>query len=393
MKRVGLQYLLPAAIAVVVLYFSITTINRYCFTLPALPVADQNLRYLDNFSNNRQYEPTFLSANDTSETIYLMGSSELTHTSSAAPYNFIPDHFQTKVVAIGHAGNQCFSIYSQLLANQDKLEGAPIVILLSPGWFHTHFSSGTASSSFLEYNTPTFLNQVLANAPDDEFRAYEAKRIADFYTEIVNPDLSLKLLNYEHQSSKSFIHKGCYYPLIALDEWLNRKKYELIGKPEKPVYGRKAIVPEAIHIDWDSLLTAAKEEQRKRSTSNDWWIEDAFFAETNGDNGRLFPVSDANNTELEDFRMLVKFLKARKANVSFVIMPLNPSYYENCAELTPVMQNLEKELKANHFPYLNTWDSNPKTFDNGILSDVMHYSDYGWYRVNQFIVNTYHLAK
>ena len=69
MKRVGLQYLLPAAIAVAVLYLSIATINRFCFTIPALPLADQNIRYLDNFSNNRQYEPTFLAANDTSETI------------------------------------------------------------------------------------------------------------------------------------------------------------------------------------------------------------------------------------------------------------------------------------------------------------------------------------
>lgn len=393
MKRVGLQYLLPAAIAVVVLFFSIKTINRYCFPLPTLVTADPNLRYLDNFSNNQPYEPTFLSANDSSETIYIMGSSELTHTSSAAPYNFIPDRFTTKAVAIGHAGNQCFSIYSQLLANQDKLENAPIVILLSPGWFHTHFSAGTASSSFLEYNTPTFLNQVLANAPDDQFRAYEAKRIAAIYTEIVNPDLSLKLLNYEHQSSKSFIHKGCYYPLIALDEWLNQQKYELIGKPQKPVRRRKSIVSEDVHIAWDSLLTASKEEQRKRSASNELWIEDAFFAETNGKLGQLFPVSDANNTELDDFRMLVKLLKARKANVSFVIMPLNPGYYENCAELTPVINQLERELKINGLPFLNMWNDNPKTFNNGILSDVMHYSDYGWYHVDRFIVNTYHLAK
>ncbi|ASS48550.1 MAG: hypothetical protein A3D31_07660 [Candidatus Fluviicola riflensis] len=393
MRRVGLQYLLPAAIAVVVLFFSIKTINRYCFTLPELAATDPNLRYLDNFNNNPQYEPLFLAANDSSETIYLMGSSELTHTSSATPYNFIPDRFQTKVVAIGHAGNQCFSIYSQLLANQDKLENAPIVILLSPGWFHTHFSAGTASVSFLEYNTPTFLNQVLANAPDDEFRAYEAKRIADFYTEIVNPDLSLKLLNYEHQSSKSFIHKGCYYPLIALDEWLNEQKTEIVGKPQGRVHRRKAIVSEDVDIKWDSLFSASKEEQLKRSTSNELWIEDAFFAETNGKLGELFPVSDANNTELEDFRMLVKLLKARKANVSFVIMPVNPGYYENSAELTPVIRQLEWELKINGLPWLNMWNDDPKTFDNGILSDVMHFSDYGWYRVNRFIVNTYHLAQ
>ncbi|MBI3238321.1 MAG: hypothetical protein HYZ43_05690, partial [Flavobacteriia bacterium] len=140
MKRVGLQYFLPAAIAITVLLFSINTINQYCFALSEEKAAASDLRYLDNFSNNPKYEATFLSANDSSETIYLMGSSELTHTSSAAPYNFIPDHFKTKVLAIGHAGNQCFSIYSQLLANQDKLENAPIVILLSPGWFHTGFS-------------------------------------------------------------------------------------------------------------------------------------------------------------------------------------------------------------------------------------------------------------
>jgi poly-D-alanine transfer protein DltD len=393
MKRVGLQYFLPAAIAITVLLFSINTINQYCFALPEEKTMVADLRYLDNFSNNPLFEATFLSANDTSETIYLMGSSELTHTSSAAPYNFIPDHFKTKVLAIGHAGNQCFSIYSQLLANQDKLENAPIVILLSPGWFHTGFSAGTASSSFLEYNTPTFLNRILANAQDDQFRAYQAKRVADFYTEIVNPDLSLKLLNYEHQSSKSFIHKGCYYPLIALDKWLNQQKFELVGKPQTTVNLRKTIIPEDIDIAWDSIFAASKEDQRKRSTSNSWWIEDAFFAETNGDNGRLFPVPDAYNTELEDFKMLVKLLKARKANVSFVIMPLNPSYYENCSELTPVMQHLQWELMENKLPFLNMWNSNPKTFDNGVLSDVMHYSDYGWYRVDQFIVNTYHLAK
>lgn len=393
MKRVGLQYLLPAVIAVVVLFLSVKTINSYCFTLPESAEVNPNLRYLENFSTNRQYEPLFLAANDTSETIYLMGSSELTRTSSAAPYNFIPDRFQTKVVGIGHAGNQCFSIYSQLLANQDKLENAPIVILLSPGWFHTHFSGGTASSSFLEYNTPTFLNQVLANAPRDKFRAYEAKRIADFFTEIVNPDLSLKLLNYEHQSSKSFIHKGCYYPLIALDKWLNQQKAQMTGKPSDRVHRRKMIAPEDVRVAWDSLFHTAKAEQRKRSASNELWIEDAFYAETNGKLGEVFPVSDANNTELEDFKMLVKLLKARKANVSFVIMPLNPGYYENCSELTPVMKQLEQELKTNGLPYLNMWNDNPKTFDNGILSDVMHYSDYGWYRVNQFIVNTYHLSK
>jgi D-alanine transfer protein len=91
--------------------------------------------------------------------------------------------------------------------------------------------------------------------------------------------------------------------------------------------------------------------------------------------------------------MLVKLLRTKNANASFIIMPINPYYYTNSAEFTPFVNILENELKNNQFPYLNLWNADTATFDNGVLTDIMHLGKYGWYQVNKFIVETYHLAQ
>ena len=42
---------------------------------------------------------------------------------------------------------------------------------------------------------------------------------------------------------------------------------------------------------------------------------------------------------------------------------------------------------------LNIFETDTTQYDKAILRDIMHMSDYGWYKVDQFIINTYHLAK
>jgi poly-D-alanine transfer protein DltD len=104
-------------------------------------------------------------------------------------------------------------------------------------------------------------------------------------------------------------------------------------------------------------------------------------------------VQEKYNQELEDFYMLVKLLRATNANASFIILPVNPYYYTNCAVFTPFVNLLETELKNNQFPCLNFWNADTSTFDHGVLTDIMHLSKYGWYQANKFIVETYHLEK
>jgi poly-D-alanine transfer protein DltD len=84
-------------------------------------------------------------------------------------------------------------------------------------------------------------------------------------------------------------------------------------------------------------------------------------------------------------------LKAKAADASFVILPLNPYYYANLDELDPVMQELAATVRKNGYSCLNFWATRSEEFEKGVLSDVMHLSDYGWYRVDRFIADTYNL--
>ena len=396
MKKIGLLILFPAGVAIGCLLLVFDRMNAVVFKHEKQLEQPADVRYIDNFQHHPYFEDDFLASNDSSETIFLLGSSELTTDTPAMPFNFITEHFKTRVVAVGHAGNQCFSIYSQLLANEHKLKDAPVVIMLSPGWFDAKYSTGTSSTLFLEFNSDYYLNNIFQHTVKSEFRDYGIKRISDLFHEIINPDLTTKLMFYEEQSNRSIVHKIAYSPLIMVDGALNDMKFRLLdGRTSYPdAFSRKPIIAEPVVINWDSLLTASQNEQLKNASNNTWYIENSYYSEyVKGEQGVLEAAPGNSSQELEDFKMLVKFLKARGVNASFVIMPLNPYFYGNIRIMDPVVTQLRTELKASGFPCLDLWTSDKASYDKGVLRDVMHLGDYGWYQVNKFIADTYNLQK
>ena len=80
---------------------------------------------------------SFYNALEDSNTILLLGSSELTQQdpNKAMPFNFIPNHTHYDVLGIGHAGNQSFSIFTQLLSGHEFLKNSKVVFIISPSWF------------------------------------------------------------------------------------------------------------------------------------------------------------------------------------------------------------------------------------------------------------------
>ncbi len=399
MKRILLIYFLPLICALTLTFLLAfkSTINSSLFTAESPSPIDPSFRNIPNFNDNVLYENEFLSSRADHETIFMLGSSELGVNTEATPYNFITDHFNTKVVGVGHAGNQSFSIFSQLLANEPRLKNAPILIGISPGWFHEVSANGTTSSQFLEFNSSRFLNSILMNDSIDTFKAYEANRISSFYGEIVSPDLSIKLLHFKSRSSKSFLHQFLYAPIIAIDDLLYSLRSDLLKTNSITTtnsFERKSIREESVVINWDSLFTVSKQDQLNRSTNNNWSIDNTYY--TNNINGKrsfVSPVQIKYNTEMEDFLELLKLLKEKKVNASFFISPLNPYYFKNASDLSPIVAIVETELKKNNFPYLNLWNSDSTTFEKGILFDIGHLSKYGFYKVDKFIVETYKLTK
>lgn len=399
MKQVVAAYILPFTSAIAVVYGIAMNphLNERLFgKKQSAFIAPTPLVYIENFADNPAYEDWFLRSNDSSETIFLLGSSELTGETEASPYNFITKHFTTKLNAVGHAGNQCFSIYSQLLANDNRLNNAPVVIILSPMWFQSDAADGTSAKIFLEFNSERFVNNIIENESADEFKDYESKRISELYTDFSSPDFALKQMHFQHEASRSILHRAVYAPLIKTDELLFRCKMNVThpGYFFPRPHFRKAITQDSILINWDSLFAQSKKEMLDKTTNNAWGIGNDYYSEyIKGNTSTVKMRSDDRNKELQDFKMLIRLLKEKKANASFIILPMNPYYYTNLSELTPLVNSLEADLESNHFSYLNFWVTDTAKFEKGILKDVMHLSSYGWYTADKFITETYHLSK
>ncbi len=395
MKRVILVYFFPLFIALCCLFLFHSKTNSVFFNTEPNLVVDSSFNYLENYRNIPYYEDQFLISNDSTENIFILGSSELTVETEAQPYIFISNHFKTKIKGIGHAGNQCFSIYSQLLANENRLKNAPIIIVLSPSWF-SDSSEGTASSLFLEFNSHRFLYAILENNSISQFKKYEADRISDFYDEINNPDLSITIFSLESQSSKNISFKYFNFPIIEILKKLNTLKLELMNTnyiKNEPIK-RKSIIPESVKINWDSLFVISKQEQINNSTNNTWYIDNDYYSQyLNGKTNTVKLPKYENNKEFKDFKMLLKLLKTKKANASFIILPINPFCYKNSKILSPLIDSLQNDIVNNKFHCLNFWNADSTSYDIGVLKDIMHLSTYGWYKADKFIVETYNLSK
>ena len=399
MKQIIIAYFLTFILSITTIYFITLNkvINSFLFKKSTIGTKEKSkVNYISNFADNVFYEDQFLKNCDTSVNILLLGSSELTESTDAIPYNFISKHFTTQLNAIGHAGNQCFSIYTQLLAKEQLLNTAPVVIILSPGWFESKASKGTSSKIFLEFNSERFLNKIIENENDSEVHTYLHKRIAQLYSEFNSPSIEIKLMNFKHNATKSFIHRMLYTPLIYSDNFLLciKENITLKRKLDNTLFKIPSIVPESILINWDSLDLISKAEVIKKSTNNNMGIADEYYTEfIHGKTGYMEPVNEMFNQELEDFKMLMKLLKEKKVSASFIISPLNPLYYKNLKDILPTINIIKNEIQNNDFPYLNLLETDTSIYDKAILHDVMHMSDNGWYKVNHFIIDTYHLSK
>lgn len=399
MKQIIISYLLP-------LIISITSVWCLAFTNPvnellfgknkAVEPKLSESNYYENFSTNPSLENQFLKSNEADKTIYLLGSSELGSKSEAIAHTFISKHFKTQVVSIGHAGNQCFSIYAQLLANSDRLKNASIVIILSPGWFESKPARGTSSAVFLEFNPTPFQKKLVNLADEPLFTAYLNKRMAQLYTEFNAPSLELKLLNFYHRAAISPIHKSLFYAPILIDTKLLQLKDKLTNtrNSTSKVTSRNNLFTGSSPVNWDSLENKSKQDVLAAASNNNLGIANEYYSQyINGKTGKIQVVTNSFNQELEDFYFLVKLLKTKEANVSFIISPLNALYYKNLSELSPLVKEIEKELQSNNFEYLNLFEGEAKNYNKALLHDVMHLSDYGWYKVDKFIVDTYQLSQ
>ncbi len=337
---------------------------------------DQNI--YDDFDSTAEGISPFVSALAHKHSIMLLGSSELTSYSPFIPYQFFNDSTTYSLTAFGHAFYQSFSMYCNLLAFKNQIEGKKICILLSPGWFET---KGTNTEAFLDFVRPEMLSNIVHqdNASHEETEPigeYINRNAASF----AGLSLPMEYLSEQH---------GGFRPLKM--DILKRIKNNI---PQYIFETKKRIEPLKTHpiLDphWNSNKIATQRLFKQNCTNNLGIKDELLAAVLNGKKELkkksfkpILPI--AQNQEFQDLKLLIGLLKKYKAKPIFVMQGLNPAGYDQLNRFDEIEQAISKILAEEKIPYLNLFTSQSEQYQVGILNDLMHMGDLGWNEVNRFI--------
>jgi D-alanine transfer protein len=316
------------------------------------------------------------------EGITLLASSELSNISPYITYHFLPDSLGIRVNSFGHAYQQCFSIFSELLAFKKELKDAKITIILSPGWFE---QGGSNIEAFLEFVRPNFLKRIIN---DHTITTNQKAAIGEFlfknYELIKNPN---SLIEYfiSIYKKRSFLNNDHVDKSSVLSF---ENVIYVLNKNKSIKYNHRK-------INFDSIALVRQNQMLKLITNNNFYINNEYYEKYLLDkNGKMiysdFPTIDIkNNQEFKDFKMLVDLLVECKSKPTFMIQGLSPYYFNNLKGFDPVLNGVVKYLEQKNIPYLNMFTSSKDNFVPASLLDVMHSSDYTWMKYNKFLVENY----
>ncbi len=353
------------------------------------PIAYRHANYGSNSAVHN-----VVSAINSENTILLIGSSELgtkpTALNARADLFFQKYPTNFSLVSLGHDGNQCFSIYTQLLALKDYIPNSKICIIISPGWFANSYKRGTSLESFLEFNNCFFLSEILLNT-NDSLKQYVFDYIANNFNDIQSPSPIHTLMNYYSIQSNSFLHKIFQYPIYKYNLFKINNKISLKNKYSldklKKIDNAYAQIG---YIQWDSIKQEAVNQHIANSINNNWSINNEYYTNyIKGSIGHLEVGDLSENQELKDFRMLLYLINYYKVDASFIIQSLNPYAYDNLTDLNPVLSEIELEIKKYNYPLCNMFVSDTTNFKHGVLTDVMHLGEFGWFTIDKFLLDTY----
>ncbi|MBP7515936.1 MAG: hypothetical protein KA791_15420 [Flavobacteriales bacterium] len=339
--------------------------------------------YFDNYTQHPRLAAALQRTFEEGSSIVLLGSSELTTADHPSkPANFFNQQLNVPLLALGHAGNQSFSMHAQLISAGADLGRAKLAILVSPSWFVDRSGlRGTELATFLEYQPSPSLYRVQQRVEADD--------------PVVRP-VAAFMAEHEHElGSAQPVAQWITRDASVTGRWLYTFSQPWnaaiihatrAGMLQDPVFDTVSAPPrqDLAPSTWDSLYARAVQDHLAQCTNNKVFVYDAYYAEhVQGKTRQLEPHAPEENREMHDFIALLDYLKDRHAKPYLILQPLNPYVYTNLKDVDPTMDRIRQELDARDFTYLDLWIDDTADFQPGVLTDVMHLGPLGWYRIDR----------
>jgi D-alanine transfer protein len=402
------HHILPFLLALAICFLLVKSgkINAYSQNqVPEIDTVIPAVTYYPYFAKDLNTE-LWLRSHLKNKSVVVLGSSELTaQNRKYIPNKFLTDSMHIPCIAFGKGGNQCFSIFCQLLSFNKDLPHSKVVIILSPGWFD-EYADGTAAEMFLLYNNRRTLGYILGDdAIPFRFKNCIGKYVGHHLSSIDAPDENLLGFYYLHKQENP-VNKIATFPFAAFHRfcWQERnavfqKAYEKNEFPYPVDFTEtgKFISSDPVNdlhfqpMNWDSLYQVELNAFKLTSSNNTSGVENEYYNTwvRNKPLKRVKEIPLAANTEYQDFLLLMDLLQYYEVNAYFIIQGLNPYAFENPGALDPTIDALEKEIAQRNYKCFNMFTSSKTAYVKGTLNDIMHTGEYGWLKIDSAIAHHY----
>ncbi len=391
MKNIFIYYILTFCVGLILFFAFKPAVSKSESSKFVIPKYGSE-KFIDHFYDDNLKGQINLSGNLANGTPVVFGSSELTSNHLVGvPYRYFNEVKHADLFAFGHAGFQNLAMLTVLAANKELLKNSRLLIILSPGWFEGNYAKGTSLASFFEFCPESYLYTIFKDTTIDlHTKNHISKYVNSQYEKIASPGSLHRI--YAHRANKlKLFHK----PFVKLNNDLlnNTINYsvdfliqEMIINELTKMKPKKRIM-NCVNENWDSLLVVSKENFKKQCSNNSFGVAKAYYSKwmSSGNKKDVHPVPIISNNELNDFKALIQFLKSNNVKPCFVITPLNTLAHDGLEKLGPAIDEVRKSLDEGGFTYLDMFTPNIKKYDIGVLEDIMHPYDYGWYQINKFI--------
>ena len=217
------------------------------------------------------------------------------------------------------------------------------------------------------------------------------------YDKTNSPDAVLRLMSKNQSTSINSIFN---YPFEFLNNTLLKQQekldaYFISQKQILDVINNYSVTPYLFrnkYVNWDSLKFIASHEFKLISNNNLIGVQNDYYNNwlKNKPKKVLHVLDIDKNNEYKDFTVLINFLKNNNIKPLFVIMPLNSLAHKNLEVLAPTVKSINDLLVKNNFTTLDMFTPNLKNYQIGVLEDIMHPYNVGWYQIDKFILENYH---
>ena len=347
-------------------------------------VNDNSVRYSTSYEKYKSKD--IITKNITSNTLVLLGSSELTATINERYHpNKIFNYEDFNIMQIGTGYSQNIVQASTLGSIEGAMKNKKVAIVESVQWFA---KGGLQNDAFLNKASQEHIYNTMIN---DKISKKTKEKLINRVIELTSNskaqnDIYRKYKEYFIENKGSFIGEK----MLALDNDIYSFKNKIQFYVNKDKINYPFSGKNTPNYDWNSLTNNFVEEVKKTTNNNEYAVDNKYYNTYLAKNYSTFRDSNKGISYLEspeytDYEIFLDVAKELGMKVEVIIFPVNGKWNDYTGVSKEMREQAYRNIEemAKKYDNVKVLNYGNREYDDYFLFDVMHVGVKGWMEVER----------